>query len=624
MVYAVRPKQTVSMQTRDGIRLDADLYYPDSPDSADSFPVLLMRQPYGRAIASTVVYAHPSWYAAQGYIVVIQDLRGRGSSEGEFDLFAHEIADGEDTVNWAAALPQSTGELGMYGFSYQGMTQLYAAANRPAALKTICPAMIGYDLYQDWAYEGGAFCYQLNLGWAIQLASETTRRKGDLEAYRTLYAAARNLPITDPVELQSGILRRLAPDSHYDDWIQHSQPDEYWQNLSPQSYMQAVDLPMLHIGGWFDPHLSGSWRFYKEMAARSAYPQHLIIGPWAHLPWGRKVGGLDYGSEANNPIDRLQIRWFDQVLKGINTGLLNEPPVCLFEMGRNQWRRFAQMPTDQTAYYLRTTGLAAMDLREGRLATQPQDADLPDIFVHDPWRPVPSQGGHAAFPAGAFERSAIDCRSDVLTYTSDSLASDLHLAGEITVEICCAVDAPSFDLCAILSEVKVNGAVYNFTQGYLRVTAPPDAVATHRITLQPTCICLPQGSALRLSVSAACFPAYSLNSGWPSESPNSGGLSELLEQAGWPPKSPTSGGLSELPEQAGRPPKSPTSGGLSELLEQAGQPPKSPIYGGLSELLAQSPPFMGDLGGDRLLDARVITVTVYGSRRSRVVLSVVG
>ena len=122
----VRPKQTLSMRTRDGIRLDADVYVPESKGV---FPVLLMRQPYGRAIASTIVYAHPRWYVAQGYIVVIQDVRGRGTSAGKFRLFAHEVEDGEDSVEWAAALPGSSGQVGMYGFSYQGMTQLYAAQN---------------------------------------------------------------------------------------------------------------------------------------------------------------------------------------------------------------------------------------------------------------------------------------------------------------------------------------------------------------------------------------------------------------------------------------------------------------------------------------------------------------
>jgi uncharacterized protein len=511
MPYSVRPLQTLSMSTRDGVRLDADVYYPDREGE---FPVLLMRQPYGRAIASTVVYAHPSWYAAQGYIVVIQDVRGRGSSGGEFDLFAHEIADGEDAVNWAAGLPQSTGQVGMYGFSYQGMTQLYAAVNRSPALKTICPAMVGYDLYQDWAYEGGAFCYQLNLGWALQLASEMARRQGESDAYRTLYAAARNLPITDPVDLHCGILSLLGSGSHYSDWLNHSQPDAaYWQ-LSPESHFSAVDLPMLHIGGWFDTHLSGTWRLYQAMATRSAFPQHLWIGPWAHLPWGRKLASQDYGPHANSPIDRLQVRWFDQFLKGKDTGLLAEPPICLFEMGKNRWRQMQQLPQTQIAYSLSTTGLAAMDEREGKLAQQPDPAEtLPDTFVHDPWRPVPSQGGHAASPAGAFERSALDCRSDVVTYSSEPLKTDLHLMGDVTVEICSAADAPSFDLCAVLSEVKPNGQVYNFTQGYRRVDAPPNQAATHAITLQPTCVCLPQGSALRLSLSASCFPAFAINPG---------------------------------------------------------------------------------------------------------------
>ncbi|MDY7015701.1 MAG: CocE/NonD family hydrolase, partial [Cyanobacteriota bacterium] len=150
-------KETASLHVRDGTRLDADIY---RPDSGDRFPVLLMRQPYGRAIASTVVYAHPRWYAARGYIVVVQDVRGRGTSQGEFRLFEREAEDGFDTVEWAAQLPGSTGEVGMYGFSYQGMTQLYAASARPSALKVLCPGMVGYNLYSDWAYENGAFCLQ--------------------------------------------------------------------------------------------------------------------------------------------------------------------------------------------------------------------------------------------------------------------------------------------------------------------------------------------------------------------------------------------------------------------------------------------------------------------------------
>jgi putative CocE/NonD family hydrolase len=506
-------KETVSMFTRDGVRLDADVY---RPDAEGSFPVLLMRQPYGRSIASTVVYAHPTWYAQQGYIVVIQDVRGRGTSKGEFKLFAHEIADGFDTVNWASQLPGSNGNVGMYGFSYQGMTQLYAAVEKPPALKAICPAMIGYDLYHDWAYEGGAFCLQANLGWAIQLATETARLKNDEQAFQALYSASRNLPLFDTIPACPEVIKKYAPDSFYHEWLDHDQPDEYWEKLSPKTYLKNIDLPMLHVGGWFDTFLRGTVNLYKEMASRSSFLQYLLIGPWAHLPWGRKVGAIDYGLAASNPIDELQIRWFERFLKDIDNGITNEPSVSLFEMGSNQWKGFDSWPNNsKTSYFLQSNGLASMREDAGKLTQSPipnPQSPIPDTFIHDPWRPVPALGGHAVIPAGAFERSQIDSRTDVLTYTTAPLTQDLLIVGDVFVELYCSADKPTFDLCAILSEVQNNGNVYNFTQGYLRVK-PNQSTQPLTIQLQPTCIKIAPGNGLRLSLSAACFPAYPVNPG---------------------------------------------------------------------------------------------------------------
>ena len=504
----VRPKEAASMLTRDGVRLDADIYYPDAEGE---FGVLLMRQPYGRAIASTVVYAHPTWYCAQGYIVVIQDVRGRGTSQGEFRLFVNETEDGEDTVNWAAALPGSNAKVGMYGFSYQAMTQLYAATTQPPALKTICPAMMGYDLYADWAYEGGAFCLQANLGWAIQLAAETARLQGDSVAYKTLYNASRSIPSNPEPDLME-CLRKFAPNAFYHEWLEHSQPDEYWEKLSPKSRMQDVDLPMFHIGGWFDTFLRGNIHLYKDIAPRSAYRQQLLIGPWAHLPWCRKVGAIDFGAQAINPIDRLQVRWFDQFLKGLDTGLLDEAPVCLFEMGSNRWRNFDSFPDkNYKSYFLSSTGLASIREDAGTLSTNQPESSTDDMLVHDPWRAVPALGGHAAIPSGSFERSHLDYRSDVLTYTTEPVAADLHLAGEVVVEVWCVADQPSHDLCAVLSQVHPDGKSYNFTQGYLHIQTSQNTPL--RISLQATCVRIAKGNALRLSISAACFPAYAMNLG---------------------------------------------------------------------------------------------------------------
>ncbi len=510
-MFSVRPPQLGSMYTRDGVRLDADLYYPDIDGT---FPVLLMRQPYGRAIASTVVYAHPAWYAAHGYIVVIQDVRGRGSSAGKFRLFEAEIADGADTVAWAAALPGSNGNVGMYGFSYQGMTQLYAATTQPTALKTICPAMIGYDLYRDWAYEGGAFCWQANLGWALQLAAETARLKGDETSFLQLAAAAKALPIGDAVPVDPEILRSLAPDSFYHDWLHRPRTDDYWAKLSPQTYAAVLaDLPMLHIGGWFDTFARGTLHLYQAMATQSQQPQHLVIGPWAHLPWGRRVGELDYGEAAVNPCDRLQIQWFDHWLKGIDHGILAAPSVRLFAMGSQDWLVLDQWPQTAapTKLYLHPTGLTAMV--DSLLSPEiPQSiVPQPDHLVHDPWRPVPAIGGHASFPSGPIERSAIDARSDVLTYTTEPLTERLTIVGVPLLVLHCGADALSWDISVVLSDVQPNGRSANFAQGYQRVSATDTQPI--EIFLQPTCTVLRKGHQLRVSISAACYPAYPVNPG---------------------------------------------------------------------------------------------------------------
>ncbi|MBE9032849.1 CocE/NonD family hydrolase [filamentous cyanobacterium LEGE 11480] len=509
-MFQVCSPQLVSMQTRDGVRLDADVYYPDIDGT---FPVLLMRQPYGRAIASTVVYAHPAWYAAHGYIVVIQDVRGRGSSAGEFRLFETEIADGADTIDWAANLPGSDGHVGMYGFSYQGMTQLYAAAAQPSALKTICPAMIGYDLYADWAYEGGAFCWQTNLAWAVQLAAETARRSGDESTFLKLAAAAKSLPLADAVPVDADLLRSLAADSFYHDWLNRPADDDYWQRLSPKTYAAVLaDLPMLHIGGWFDTFARGTLNLYQAMAAASPHPQHLIMGPWTHLPWGRRAGDLDFGTAAVNPCDRLQVQWFDYWLKGIANGVADAPAVRLFEMGSQDWLVSETWPlATPQQFYLHPTGLTSMTC--GVLSPDLPAAIVPqsDRLVHDPWRPVPAVGGHATYPAGPIERSSVDDRSDVLTYTTEPLIERLQIVGAAELALYCAADAASWDICVVLSDVHPNGRAYSFAQGYQRVNQT-DALPLV-VKLQPTCIVLPKGHCLRVSLSAASFPAYPVNPG---------------------------------------------------------------------------------------------------------------
>ena len=187
----VQIERNVPAKMRDGVTLYSDIY---RPSGAGPFPVILMRLPYDKTQAQMDGYAHPSWYARHGYITVIQDTRGRWTSEGEFYPFRHEMTDGYDSVEWAAGLPGSGGKVGMYGFSYVGATQLLAALMRPPSLSCICPGFTGSQFYEGWAYNGGAFALAFNLFWAMFLAMDTAHRRGLADLERDLCAS-----VMDPV-----------------------------------------------------------------------------------------------------------------------------------------------------------------------------------------------------------------------------------------------------------------------------------------------------------------------------------------------------------------------------------------------------------------------------------------
>jgi len=211
-----------------------------------------MRQPYGRAIASTVTYAHPSWYAQGGFAVLVQDVRGRGDSEGAFLGFQQEASDTSETLRWMRQQPWCNGKVGTYGFSYQGLSQLLYSSTEhlPDAL---APAMCGLDERLHWASEGGCHWWALGLGWALQLAAQHCQREGDHQGWEEIRRSLEDgafvrdgmalLERFDPTGMG---LRWLKTDPRQpDDWVQHHTPQELWQR------------PMLLIGGWHDPHLMG-------------------------------------------------------------------------------------------------------------------------------------------------------------------------------------------------------------------------------------------------------------------------------------------------------------------------------------------------------------------------------
>jgi putative CocE/NonD family hydrolase len=505
--------ETVSMTTRDGVRLDADVY---RPATGGPYPVLLQRQAYGRRIACTICYAHPAWYAAQGYIVVVQEIRGRGTSEGRFNVGEYDVSDGAESVEWAARLEGSTGAVGMYGFSYQGYNQLMAALGDSPALKALAPAMFPWDVRTTWAWENDAFRLGGALGWAIQIAAETARHAGDAKAYADLLAASRNVPFLAEVQCRPPVIEKYRDLSHYHDWIDREPDDPYWARISPSAHLEEIaarKLPMLMIGGWYDSQLRGTLQAYRDLASRNGAPVHLAIGPWLHFPWDRKAGAIDFGPDAASRMDELHVRWFDHWLKGEDRGFAQEPPVRLFDMGAKRWAEFDAWPDAAIALTLSGNGMVSVDPQAGRLLRDGDSAQQGvDYLAHDPWRPAPSLGGTFGSPPGPVDRSVIDARGDVLTFTTAPFNAPFTIAGDVSVDLFVESPDPSFDLGCVLSRVAANGQAIPLADGY-RTLRAHDATKSVHVPMRATCITVQPGEALRLSISGAAFPAFPVNPG---------------------------------------------------------------------------------------------------------------
>jgi uncharacterized protein len=506
------------MRARDGCRLDATVW---RPEGSARYPVLLMRQPYGRAIASTVVYAHPAWYAAHGYVVAVQDVRGTGSSEGEFHLFAHEEQDGAEAVAWAASLDGSDGAVGMYGFSYQANTQYLALAGatpvQSSALRALAPAMGGWDIRTDWAFENGTFRLGPNLGWGLQMGFIKATHDGDRHAAHALRAAAQALPLQEANRTRPDVVRRFGHWTHYESWLTHPSAGPFWDAIAPSARLagHALNIPMLHIGGWYDQMLMGTLAAHDAISQAGHVDRALHVGPWTHQPWGRRVGAVDFGRDAVSDIDAVQIAWFDRHLKGRNDATAGRTTgLTLFDIGAHTWRRFSEWPAlEPWTLFLGGDGRAASSC-PGLLRAKAGAAGT-DRIVHDPWRPAPVMGGHGSAPAGMQDRSAVDDRADVAVYDSAPLERPVLLCGRVSASLLLESDQPSFDIDAVLSMLAPDGRAWTLTQGHARIDPGAHGETTSRLTLpmRAVCVTIPAGHAVRLSLAGAAAPSYAVNPG---------------------------------------------------------------------------------------------------------------
>ncbi len=507
-------ERQVAIAMRDGVKLTADIYRPKGVDTP--LPVLLMRLPYGRAIASTVTYAHPSWYAMQGYIVAIQDVRGCGTSEGEFYPFRHEYEDGYDTVRWCAEeLAGTTGKVGMYGFSYQGVTQFQAAVMQPPGLITICPAMASADFYNGWFYFGGALCLDFVLGWALQLTQNRAQfLKLEPQATQLYQAQKRLAELLETAPLDRlEILKQEPLGQFFFDWISNNQIDRpYWQELNPLNRFANYDLPALHVAGWADLFIEGTINTFRQAKQHTKQPQKLVVGPWQHMPWLPQVGEVNFGVAAVSKIDSLQVDWFDHWLKGVDNGIANSS-TQVFLMGKNQWvdlsddlsnldKVQALSTSSQVNFYLHP---------QHQLKTKaPAEEYPPDIYVYDPRLPNPSSA------YGPYDQRPVHQRWDVLVYPSEVFTEDLSIVGTPEFSLFAATTAPDTDWVIKLLDIYPDGKQILISMGVIRAkyhkswTEPEwidsDAVVEYSIKLRPTCHCFFAGHQLGVAIASAAFP----------------------------------------------------------------------------------------------------------------------
>jgi len=526
--YEVTVEQDITAKMRDGVTLRADIY---RPKASGKFPVLLERTPYNKRGGRDFGMRG----AARGYVVVLQDTRGRYASDGDWYTFKNESNDGYDTVEWVAALPYADGKVGMIGGSYVGATQFLAAIAHPPHLSGIAPVVTASNYHDGWTYQGGAFEQWFNENWTTGLTEDTLRRASDhvttpLE-WRTV------LPLADYPLRRMPDAKSLA--TYYADWLAHPSYDDYWKALSIEEHYSQIQVPVFNIAAWYDIFLGGSLRNYELLKTKGGSDatrkgQRLLVTTGGHAGGPRKVGELDFGEKAEFDEDATILDWYDAILKGVGNTFSGGKPVRIFVMGRNEWRDEDDWPlarAKSTRYFLHSGGGANSSSGDGTMtpqapATKLSAAASQDSFIYDPAHPVPTIGGPLCcrsdlIKPGPLDQKELELRKDVLVYTTAALERDLEVTGPVTAELYVTSSATDTDFTAKLVDVWPNGFAQNLTEGILRMRyrdsrekpemTKPGSVVHITVDLWATSNVFLAGHKLRLEISSSNFPRFDRN-----------------------------------------------------------------------------------------------------------------
>jgi putative CocE/NonD family hydrolase len=516
----------VPARMRDGVTLRANVYRPEGDGP---WPTLLTRTPYGKDEPDVLTWLDPLQTTRLGFVVVVQDTRGRFASEGDWSPLRYEREDGYDTVEWAARLPGSNGRVGMYGASYVGNTQWMAAIEQPPSLGAISPSLTWSDPLDGLFARCGALELGLALHWDLFMGAAHLERlplPADVREHRLasllddydriVEDGYWNLPVHDMAVLR----RHDAPDLGTVRMLEDPGVPEGSRIAGEHG---RVTVPSFHIAGWHDIFLQGTLDNYVAMAALDR-PARLVVGPWSHyLPFADPVGELCFGLRAGrlgvpvHPAGDLndeQLAWFRRQLapdaSAADAHAEPQAPVRIFVMGRNEWR-------DETAWPLERARTERWFLgADGSLRPDgPGAEDEPTDFLYDPADPVPTLGGQTvmapAFPAGPYDQARVEARPDVLVFTSEPLRRDLEVTGRVRVVLHAESSAPSTDWVARLCDVHPDGRSYNLCDGIVRIAESADRCRQVEIDLWSTSNVFLAGHRLRVHVTSSSFPRWDRN-----------------------------------------------------------------------------------------------------------------
>jgi len=500
----------------DGVVLASDVY---APAAGDDLPTLLLRTPYGKQTVLETAWTgiDPVAAAQAGFLVVIQDTRGRFASGGEWEPLRHEASDGAESVEWAARLPRSSGRVAMFGGSYSGSTQWQAALEQPPSLAALSATMTWADPRDGVFSRGGVLELGLDLPWSLVTGiDDLVRRHGDDEVGLMTRIDAVLDELDDLGEAGYRRPREVLARHGVRDLGSLAAVDRgpVASTADLAGRQRRAGVPTLHTGGWYDIFLQGTIDNHLAMV-EAGHDSWLVVGPWSHENFTQAVGQVDFGIRARRdspavlppvgPWPDAQLAWLRHHLEAAPVPL-DLPRVRVFVMGRNQWRTEAVWPpasARDTEVFLHP---------DGGLAPVPSAAGPATIgFSYDPADPVPTVGGNtfmtAQFPAGPFDQSGVEARADVLTFTSEVLDTDLEVAGRVRAHLVASSSAPTVDWVVRLCDVHPDGRSINVCDGVLRVEGA-DQPRAHTIDLWSTSMVFLAGHRLRVHVTTSSFPRW--------------------------------------------------------------------------------------------------------------------